>query len=111
MTELISTSPRFACLTCGRISSTRRCEQHGGTDKRPGFSQRGYAKQFQESRTKLLADHPTCCVTGCTQVATVAHHSPLRRTLVAMGVKNVDGIEWLRAMCIQHHNATAAQGR
>ncbi len=108
---MIATIPKYACLTCGRISSTIHCEQHGGTDKRPSFSQRGYGKQFRISRAKLLADRPTCCVTGCTQVATVAHHSPSRRTLVAMGVKDVDGPEWLRPLCVAHHASVSGQQR
>lgn len=95
-----------ACLVCGRVSPTKLCEAHGGTD-RLTFTQRGYRREFQRTRRRLLAQRPLC---DCGQPATVAHHDPPRRTLVAQGVADPDALEWLHPKCRSCHASLSARG-
>ncbi len=100
----------FACLTCGRPSEGRYCAAHGVNGKRPGPWQRGYQKTYQESRRQLLASKPLC--TRChTNPATVAHHDPPRRTLLASGVNNVDSPAFLQPVCDTCHRTLTSIGR
>lgn len=101
----------YACFKCARPSPTRLCPEHGGTDKRPTFSARGYGTEFRKNRNTLLIANPNCSVNGCDEPAVAAHHNPPRRTLIALNVENPDGIEWLIPLCVSHHNSESARGR
>jgi hypothetical protein len=96
----------FACATCGRISSAPRCPDH----QRGNPRQRGYDHHFQASRAQLLAGRPTCKLCG-TRLATVAHHRPTRRRLVAMGVADPHALALLEPLCAGCHAGETVANR
>ena len=105
-----------ACAICGRASELRYCPEHRGTgntrDGRPTPEDRGYGHHstFAHNRNTLLADKPQCAL-GCGRPATIAHHDPPRRRLVASGVANPDDLIWLRPVCHTCHNGLTAGTR
>jgi len=94
----------YACQSCGRISPDRRCPEH----QRGNPRQRGYGRSFERSRAELLAANPLC---RCGRPATVAHHRPARRTLVALGVDDPDSVDFLEGLCHRCHQGETAAGR
>jgi 5-methylcytosine-specific restriction protein A len=99
----------YSCLDCGRISSGRYCDQHSKDGKRPSPRERGYGPEFVASRAKLLASKPSCV--KCGKPATVAHHRPARKRLVAMGVADPDAVAFLEGLCAACHDGETAAGR
>jgi 5-methylcytosine-specific restriction endonuclease McrA len=98
----------YPCKVCGIISPTKLCPAHGNISKRLSYRQRGYTKDFQAQRLKLLADSPSCSL--CDQPATVADHHPIERAqLLLMEVKDPDDLEWLRPLCTKCHNIKSAR--
>ena len=98
-------SPSFACPECGRISDQRRCPEH-----RTAWSGAAYGKHFDANRKLLLARDPVCVYCNVAP-STTAHHDPSRRRLIAMKVKDPDGLEWLRAACASCHSGRTRTGR
>jgi 5-methylcytosine-specific restriction protein A len=102
----------YTCVKCGKVSDLRYCPAHRGTTKtgRPSPRERGYGRAFERARAQLLASQPLCA-TGCGRIATVAHHDPPRRTLVAAGVNNPEDPCWLRGVCRPCHTHCTAGER
>jgi hypothetical protein len=95
-----------ACSVCGRLSSQPQCRDH----QRGSPRERGYGRAFEASRAQLLANKPQCVMCGI-RPATVAHHSPTRRRLVAMGVADPEDVCWMRPLCAACHAGETAAGR
>jgi len=93
----------YACSTCARISPDRRCPAH----QRGNARARGYGPRFEAARAQLLSKQPTC---RCGRPASVAHHNPPRRTLIALGADPED-LAFLEALCRHCHAAETAAGR
>jgi hypothetical protein len=103
----------YACLECGRISETKRCPAHGGTNRSPErrtSADRSYGRQFRRNRTILLARDPICVECGLVP-SVVADHEPSRRVLLARGVEDPDALEYLRALCLGCHRVKSGSGR
>lgn len=101
-----------ACAICGAISDKRYCAEHRSDrtrDGRPTPADRGYGhgSRFQKNRDALLACKPRC-VLGCGRTATIAHHDPPRRRLIASGIANPDDLIWLKPVCHSCHNGLTA---
>jgi 5-methylcytosine-specific restriction protein A len=105
----------YACLDCGRISATKRCPDHGGTnrtpDTRPNWRQRGYGVEFDRSRRILLKRHPVCQECGQEPSVVADHHPASRVELVAAGVANPDALEHLRALGRHCHAVKSGGGK
>ena len=102
----------YACVQCGKVSDKRYCEQHRSSKTktgRPTPRDRGYSKHYERNRRELLASKPAC--TYCNQPATIAHHKPARRVLVAMRVEDPDDPAFLIPICRACHNRETAQGK
>jgi len=93
----------YACSACARISPDRRCPEH----QRGNARARGYGSRFEAARAQLLAANPRC---KCGRPATIAHHDPPRRTLVALGA-DPDDLAFLQGLCRDCHAAETAAGR
>ena len=96
----------YACAVCGRISEQSRCPEH----QRGNPRQRGYDAAFEASRAQLLAGKPQCVICGI-RPATVAHHRPTRKRLVAMGVQDPEAVAFLEPLCAACHAGETAAGR
>ena len=96
--------PSYACLDCGRVSEQKRCPEHRVGRGAP------YGKHFDANRLLLLERDPVCVYCNAAP-STTAHHDPTRRRLIAMGVKDPDGLEWLRASCASCHSKRTRTGR
>lgn len=105
----MTTTTLYACVICGTPSNHRRCPAHGGRNTRPSPWTRGYQREFVRNRKQLLKEEPACRL--CGDPASVAHHDPPRRVLIATGVTNPDGLEWLRPLCDRCHRNETAKGR
>ena len=96
----------YACVTCGRISLEAQCPEH----QRGSPRERGYDHHFEASRAQLLAGQPKCVRCGI-RPATVAHHRPTRKRLVAMGVPDPDAVVFLEPLCAACHAGETGAGR
>lgn len=99
----------YACVKCGKPSEGRYCEVHGKDGRRLSPWQRGYQTTFNRNRDELLRQEPTCA--QCGAPATVAHHDPPRRVLVASGVKDPDHPSFMVSMCDECHRTETGRGR
>lgn len=104
---------RYACTVCSKVSELRLCEQHRSTRTKTGKptpQERGYGKTYVHNRNQLLSTKPTCKYCG-QEPATIAHHNPSRRTLVAMQVTDPDDLAFLEPICKACHNRETSRGR
>ena len=97
---------------CAEITDGGRCAKcKGEADRVRGTAaQRGYSgKAWRFARLVVLRRDPVCVM--CKKAfSTVADHYPIsRRDLVAMGIRNPDAPERLRALCASCHSSETAE--
>lgn len=96
--------PLYSCSVCGRVSDQRRCPDHR-SEREP------YGPHFDANRLLVLERDPICTVCGKRPSNTAHHHPFPRRRLIAMGVKDPDGLEWLVGVCNPCHGTFSGRGR
>ncbi len=96
--------PQTRCF-CNRPSP---CSVHKPKARSGTRGYEGGAWRY-EIAPAFLAKHPRC--ERCGRPATIPHHDPERRTLVAMGVPSPDAEEYLHALCSSCHSSVHATAR
>lgn len=97
---------------CPERSGGGPCDRHLAAQRRRidqdrgSSAQRGYGPSWAERSARFLEANPWC---GCGAPATVSNHRIRRKLLVAMGVADPDGDEYLEPMCASCHGAFTAR--